>query len=839
MRPAWRVPKTIAHLFRMFFLMTSSTVPSLLPAQTTSRPVIHISVFDNQRRPLAAVTIEGISGSALLCKAVSDANGEATLNGCSFSNRLQITATLQGYVSATTTLSADQSIVEISLSQLSAVQQNITVHASSSSPLATAANSESKLPLDEAKLSPLRPNTLADALPLVPGVIRTPDGRVQISGQDEEHSNLLINSVSVNDPATGEFGLSVPVDSVDMLKVMQSPFLAQYGSFTAGVVSAETRRGGDKWDYSLNDPLPDFRIRSGHLVGLRDAAPRLNFSGPLVPNHLYLLEGSEYLIDKAEVRTLPFPVDESRSEAFNSFTQIDALLGDRNTVTGTLHFAPHTLHYANLNYFDPQPVTPNADYQEDTGTISDRFAFAAGLLSSTFAGTRVATNVAGQAQGEMILAPQGNSGTYFGHQSREATRFQWLETWNPALWEMHGRHAFQLGTVLAHAEDEGQVTERNVQVNDASGQLLRTISYTGNGVFSLADLEFAAYAQDHWMIGSHFAIDTGIRWEMQSLTYTNRTAPRAGVTWTPRENGLTVLRGGIGVFYDSVPLDTYAFSNYPQQVVTTYDGHGNITDGPRTYRNVISTGAESEFPFIDQQIRSGNFAPYSVAWNIEAEHRLNQFFMFRARYIHSDGRNQLTLTPEITSSLSALVLAGSGESTTRQTEFTIRAGASSQRQLFFSYVRQSAYGDLTDASSYLGDFPFPVVRSPITAGTAGEIPNRFLLWGSAALPWKFRIAPHIEYRTGYTWQPVDQSQNYIDFASYLQPRYPRYFSADARFAKDLNLGPRHAIRLSVTSRNLTNHDNPLQIHNNTADPAYGTFFGNYGRHFLLDFDFLF
>jgi CubicO group peptidase (beta-lactamase class C family) len=48
------------------------------------------------------------------------------------------------------------------------------------------------------------------------------------------------------DPATGDFGLSVPIDSVDTVKVMQSPYLAQYGNFTAGVVSAETRRGGDK-----------------------------------------------------------------------------------------------------------------------------------------------------------------------------------------------------------------------------------------------------------------------------------------------------------------------------------------------------------------------------------------------------------------------------------------------------------------------------------------------------------------------------------------------------------------------------------------------------------------
>jgi hypothetical protein len=74
-----------------------------------------------------------------------------------------------------------------------------------------------------------------------------------------------------------------------------SVYLAQYGSFSAGVISAETRPGGNKWDYSLNDPLPDFRSRSGHLVGLRDASPRLNLSGPLIRNRLFLGEDSEYL----------------------------------------------------------------------------------------------------------------------------------------------------------------------------------------------------------------------------------------------------------------------------------------------------------------------------------------------------------------------------------------------------------------------------------------------------------------------------------------------------------------------------------------------------------------
>jgi hypothetical protein len=87
---------------------------------------------------------------------------------------------------------------------------------------------------------------------------------VRIAGYGENHSALLVDSVDVTDPATGAFGLTVPIDSVRTLSVSEMPYLAQYGKFTAGVVTAETRQGDDKWHFDLNDPLPDFRIRSGH-----------------------------------------------------------------------------------------------------------------------------------------------------------------------------------------------------------------------------------------------------------------------------------------------------------------------------------------------------------------------------------------------------------------------------------------------------------------------------------------------------------------------------------------------------------------------------------------------
>jgi hypothetical protein len=827
------------------FAIVSFAIP--LFAQSVSIPV---QVVGQDGQPLMGAAIEGhrtTPDAGIVCSTTTDAQGHGTLAGCGDLATVHVTGSLQGYFVGTEDVAVgDHQSVTITLIPVPAVQQSVTVQGGNSqNPLAEASSSETTLPTESAKSSPLRPSTVIDTLPLVPGVIRGPDGRIQVSGVDEIHSSLLVNAVNVNDPATGDFGLGIPVDSVDLLKVMQSPYLAQYGSFTAGVVSADTRPGGDKWEYSLNDPLPDFRIRSGHLEGLRDASPRLNFSGPVIRNHLYLAEGSEYLINKAEVRTLPFPVNESRTNAFNSFSQFDAPVGANNTVTATLHFAPHTAHYVNLNYFDPQPVTPNAGYQEDTGTISERYALGGGLLTTTFAGTRDDTDVDGQTAGArageaMVLSPIGNSGTYFGQQSREATRFQWLETWTSAPVDLHGKHTIQLGTVLAHAGDTGQVVDRNVNVVDGTGHLLQTITYSGSGTFGLADFEPAAYAQDHWIVNRNLATDAGIRIETQSLTYTTRVAPRWGFTWTPTASSAVVVRGGMGLFYDAVPLDTYAFNKYPEQTVTNYDGTGNIVNGPELYLNIISRTAESRNPFLHHQDRDGNFAPYTFAWNVEIEHSIKEFLALRVRYLQAQVQNQLTLSPQVAPAGDALVLSGSGEMQRRQLEFTSRIGAHKEHDFFVSYVHQFARGDVTDASSYLGDFAFPVVRSPIVASTAGEIPNRLLFWGTANLPWRMHLSPHIEYRNGFTWQPVDQQQNYVDLASTApQPRYPAYLSADARIAKDLNINAQHAVRLSLTLRNLTDHDNPLQVHNNIADPQYGTYFGNYGTHALVDFDFLF
>jgi hypothetical protein len=805
--------------------------------------IIHLSVIDEKNLPVPDATVEVRVSDKLVSTSSTDATGKVALT-VNLPGTYSLKIQKKGSLPTETTLevnegNAAQDIdIDVLLTTVALSQQRVEVKGEASNPITETSSGPTTLAPAKAKDTPLRPATLVDALPLIAGIVRGPDGSVRIAGFGEDHSALLVNSVDVTDPATGAFGLSVPIDSVETIEVSEMPYLAEYGRFTAGVVAADTRRGGEKWNYSLNDPFPDFFIRSGHLDGIRDAAPRFNLSGPIIANRLYFLEGAEYLLDKQEVRTLPFDQSLSTSKAFNSFTQFDAILSANQTLTGSFHFAPHSQQYAGLDYFNPQPVTPSADFHETTGTLTDRLAIGGGLLQSTVSSRVVSSGITAQGTADMVLTPTGNLGNYFSQESRRANRFEWIEEWTPRTLHFAGHHTLKFGSVLGHSENVGHFYARPVLIDDASGYLLQQINFSGAGAFDLADMEPAAFAQDHWVLNSHLAIDAGLRLEAQTITYTTRAAPRIGFEWTP-DVGKTVVRGGIGVFYDSVPLDVYAFNSYPEQTITTYNSTGVPVGPPVEYINLTAQAAQSHFPFIDSAQKSGNFAPYSVAWNVAFERAVNRFLLLRVKYLQSHEQDMITLQPEVVQNQNVFVLGASGWARTRQAEFTARIGAASNRRFFFSYVRQYAYGDISDANSYLGNYPFPVVRESLIASLPSEIPNRFLLWGSYAFPRKIMVTPHAELRNGFPYQPTDVFQQYVAATYGPQYRFPKYFSLDLRVSKDIQVDPKHAVRFSATVRNVTNHFNPLEVHSNIADPQYGVFFGNYDRRAVLDFDVLF
>ncbi len=61
---------------------------------------------------------------------------------------------------------------------------------------------------------PLVEQKFKAALPLIPGVIRAPDGRIAVKGAIENEGTLLVDSSETVDPVTGSFSIDVPLDAV-------------------------------------------------------------------------------------------------------------------------------------------------------------------------------------------------------------------------------------------------------------------------------------------------------------------------------------------------------------------------------------------------------------------------------------------------------------------------------------------------------------------------------------------------------------------------------------------------------------------------------------------------
>jgi hypothetical protein len=195
------------------------------------------------------------------------------------------------------------------------------------------------------------------------------------------------------------------------------------------------------------------------------------------------------------------------------------------------------------------------------------------------------------------------------------------------------------------------------------------------------------------------------------------------------------------------------------------------------------------------------------------------------------------VAPDPVTGIGANLLTGNGQSRYHQFEATARLRLNDKRQLFFSYVRSQARGDLNDFSTYLGTFALPILRGNQFGNLPANLPNRFLAWGMMQLPCGFRIAPLIEFRSGLPYAVTDASQNWVGLP--YSTSFPLFVSVDSRVSKDFKVNPKYTVRLSVSGYNLTNHFNPEAIHANIADPAYGYFFGQRGRRFTLDFDVLF
>ena len=198
------------------------------------------------------------------------------------------------------------------------------------------------------------------ALPLVPGVVRGPDGHVNLKGARNTQSGALVNSANVTDPVTGSAAMNLPVDVVASVQVISNPYDPEFGRFTGAVSSVETKTSDyEKFHFSFQNFMPRVRDRDGTIRGIGSATPRMTFTGPLIKDKIAITQSFEYRFVETPVNSLPAFQRDSRLESFDSYTQLDYTVSSTQTANVSIAFYPQRINYLGLNTFTTQLSTPD------------------------------------------------------------------------------------------------------------------------------------------------------------------------------------------------------------------------------------------------------------------------------------------------------------------------------------------------------------------------------------------------------------------------------------------------------------------------------------------------
>jgi outer membrane receptor for ferrienterochelin and colicin len=660
------------------------------------------------------------------------------------------------------------------------------------------------------------------SLPLVPGVLRGPDGRINLKGTRNTQSGVLVNSANVTDPVTGGIAINLPIDVVSSVQVISNPYDPQYGKFTGAVATVATKTSDyDKFHFSIQNIVPRVRDRDGTIAGLGAATPRMTFTGPIMKDRIAITQSFEYRYIRTPVNSLPPSQRDTKLESFDSYTQFDFNITPKQTATASFALYPQKLDFLGLNTFTPQPSTPDFHQRGFQVYLQHRYIVGdKGLLISQFSYKRFDADITAQSDDPYRLLLETTEGGFFNRQARGTSRSSFQESYQFAPKRFAGSHQLTVGMSYEHSSYDGRQSFLPVEIDGVSGMPIERISFTSPSLFQVNQNETAWFAGDQWTINPRFTLNFGIRFDADTITSSTHAAPRAGFLLAVSGDGKTLLKGGVGLFYDRIPLMVPIFPDLPNRTVTVL----RQVDSTVFYRNTINGDLEN---------------PRSTSWNLELDRQLLAGLSLRLAYEQRNTSRDFIVSPASSGTTGVLDLSSTGSDSYR--EFQVAARYQIARHMLnASYVRSRAFGDLNDFNQFFGNLAQPVIQPNARGRLSFDAPNRFLFWGTLAARWKLTLVPVYEIHTGFPYSVENEFREYVGPRN--AARFPGFSSFDLQITRPLMLpfGEKHLhARVGMGVFNLFNHFDPRDVQNNIASARFGQFFNTswreYRGKFVMEF----
>jgi len=648
------------------------------------------------------------------------------------------------------------------------------------------------------------------ALSAMPGVLRDDSNQIHIHGSRPDQIRYQLDGLYVTDASSGGLGANIPIDSIESVDMDLANYSAEFGKASGGVVSVHSQFIGNKYRFNITDFVPgwDFRQKS-----IAEFSPRLLFSGPLVQKKLWFMYSSTVRYIHSFLEELQAPADE-RTRTQSSADQLLKLqwnLKESHVVTfEVLHNSEYWGNWG-LSLILPRETTTNILRRGTTIGISDRNVVRGKLFETTIQWTRQRDTDLAKGVEPMEVRPGSWSGNFYSDQREHARRVHAAET---IAWTEEGiglKHRLKMGAEFDWVASDMQWDRRPFSFYDQQGNVTSVVTFSGDNFVRIRNQEYGAFIQDRLVFNPKLQVELGLRYDRERVIGENNFAPRASFSFLPFGTARSKVSGGLGLFYDNIPLRSLQLPHLQRRYTTFYND------------DVVSAAPTATDVRVDPLLRN----PHGVHWNVAWENELAPRWVTRINYIQKTGRDQLRLAAETTASGFDLVFNNSGKSDYHGIEVTLDRPIRTNLRFLASYV----YSHSKDRPGLGLDFPDPAIEVVPESPAAWDTPHRFVGWGYFPMPSGFSASFSVETRSGFPFTVVDNLNHIVGV--YNGRHLPTYFVTNASVEKQIPMplgkGKRVALRVGVT--NLFNQFNPRSVDANVNSPFFLALSDSSNRHF--------
>ncbi len=732
---------------------------------------------------------------------------------------------------------------------VAALQQDVTVNDAAAQVNTDTGNNQDVVTIDKQLIKDL-PSFDQDAIGMAARFLNA--GAIGTGGV-----TLIVDGMEVTK-------LGVTNSAIQEIKINNNPYSAEYSRPGRGRIEVTTKPSSPQFHGEFNWTFRDARFNARDPFALVRAPEQRrmyegNFTGPITHSKKhpfsFLITAERDEQDQQAVifaRTLN---GDLRQNALSPVQQTEFALrltrqmSDKTTASLLYTFEGRNARNQGIGGFNLPEVATNAVLREDEARvnintiISPKLVHQLSFLIGHYRAPTVSVNNAPRLVVQDAFIGGGAQADFI------RTEEHW--TWNEVLSYSTGKHFIKGGIQIPDFSRRG-IFDRTNQLGTfyfaslADYQQSRPYNFIqqqGRTALHFWEVIAGAFVQDEYRVRPSLNIAVGLRYDWQNyFDDHNNFAPRFGFAYAPGKARKTVIRGGVGVFYDrSGPQPISDFLRFDGQTLRRYVLANPGFPNPLANGQTLAAQPGSVVRLAPQTI-----IPYTLQFGVGVERQLQKSLTLAVNYNGARGIN-LFRSRDVNAPQPATLSAATMrpdpnytvirqiESTARSTSHSFEIALRGNITKSFNGIVQYALGRARNDTGGVASFPASSydLRSE-WARADFDVRHRLVLAGTLKARNYFKLGTALTLNTGAPYSLTTGRDTNGDSFALDRPagvgrntlQGPGFAQLDLRGSRDFALskakkddGPTLAVK--VDAFNVFNRVNYAGFIGNQSSPFFG------------------